>query len=534
MHSGKTRRPFRALRLLAPAILAQGALAAGNGTIAIKVGRIITQAGPDIQNGVIVIRGGKIESVGPDTKASWDVEVLDHSELVAFPGYVEAHTTRGMDRANENIDVAPFLDVRDSIDPISFFFEDCLRSGILTMNIQQGPPATATAGCVIGAQGLVVKPFGMTVEQMLEKTDAGIKISAAPKAGKSRATQAQALRKAFTDLRKYLEKLVQDTKDGKDTARREALFQGKDLEKEENKKGRAMEGAATWKVKDLEAVPRGEIDDKQEPLLRLVEGKVPAFVYCDAAAAVPLALEVARENGFLARTTLVLDGDSWKAADMIAEAGVPVVLGANLVHVERDPVTGKEIETFVPGVFKKKKVRFALQSLNPQAQSLWYQAATCVGYGIDRKDALDAITRTPADILRLGDRVGSLEAGKDGNVLLLSGDPLSATTTVQYVVLDGNLVYDRSKDVRVKHLIEGVEQENSGPTGADAQVKPPHDDDEKEEHGDKVEKKKDAGEKKDSDKKESDKKDKDGGKEGGKAGSGSRDDSGGEEELDVR
>ena len=511
MQSGRTRTLPRLLRVLAPGVLVPAAWAtvptsppAGNGTIAIKVGRIITQAGADIQNGVIVIRGGKIESVGPDTKASWDVEVLDHPELVAFPGYVEAHTTRGMDRPNENIDVAPFLDVRDSVDPISFFFEDSLRSGVLTLNVQQGPPAVNSAGCVIGAQGLVVKPFGLTVEQMLEKTEAGLKISAAPKAGKSRATQAQALRKAFTDLRKYLEKLVQDKRDGKDTARREALFQGKDLETEENKKGRAMEGGANWKVKDLEIVPRGEVDDKQEPLLRLVEGKIAAFVYCDAAAAVPLALEVARENGFLARTTLVVDGDSWKAADLIAEAGVPVVLGANLVHVERDPVTGKEIETFVPGVFKKKKVRFALQSLNSQAQSLWYQAALCVGYGIDRKEALDAVTRTPADILHLGDRVGSLEPGKNGNVLLLAGDPLSSTTTVQYVVLDGNLVYDRSKDVRVKHLIEGIEQDNSGPTGAEAQAKPPKDDD----HGegdDHVEKKKDPGEKDESDKKEPEK-----------------------------
>jgi imidazolonepropionase-like amidohydrolase len=479
------------LLLLAPAVFA-------GGKIAIKVGRIITQAGPDILNGVIVIEDGRIKSVGPDSKAPWDVEVLDHPELVAFPGYVEAHSTRGMDRPNENIDVAPFLDVRDSIDPISFFFEDCLRSGILTVNVQQGPPAAFTGGCVIGAQGMVVKPFGLTIEQMLVKNGAGIKISAAPKAGKSRATQAQTLRKAFTDLRLYLDKLVQDKKDGKDYARREALYQGRDLEKEENKKGRAMEGSSTWKVKGLETVPRGEIDDKQEPLLRLVEGKIPAFVYCDAAASVPLALGVARENGFLAGTTLVLDGDAWKAADLIAEAGVPVVLGPNLMHVERDPVTGKEIETFVPGVFKKKNVRFALQSLNPQAQSLWYQAAVCVGYGLDRKEALDAVTRTPADILHLGDRVGSLEPGKDGNVLLLSGDPLSITTTVQYVVLDGNLVYDRSKDVRVKHLLEGVEQENAVPGGADAQAKP-HDD-EKAGEGEKAEKKKDAGEKKDGEK----------------------------------
>jgi hypothetical protein len=122
-----------------------------------------------------------------------------------------------------------------------------------------------------------------------------------------------------------------------------------------------------------------------------------------------------------------------------------------------------------------------------------------VGYGLERKEALDAVTRTPADILHLGDRVGSLEPGKDGNVLLLSGDPLSATTTVQYVVLDGNLVYDRSKDVRVKHILEGIEQENAGPGGADAQAKP-KDDDEKEVPADKAEKKKDAGEKKSGDK----------------------------------
>jgi imidazolonepropionase-like amidohydrolase len=492
-------RSQRALRTILPAVCAAtlwttagAAPAALGGRIAIKAGRIITQAGPDVLNGVIVIEDGRIKSVGPDEKAPWDAEVLDHPELVAFPGYVEAHVTRGMDRPNENVEVAPFLDVRDSIDPISAYFEDALRSGILTINVQQGPPALGSAGCVIGAQGMVVKPFGLTIEQMLVKNSSGVKISAAPKGGKSRATQAQALRKAFTDLRLYLEKLVQDKKDGKDTARREAIYQGKDLEKEENKKGRAMEGSAAWKVKGLEDIPRGEIDDKQEPLLRLVEGKLAAFVYCDAAAAVPLALEVARDNGFLAGTTLVLDGDSWKAADLIAEAGVPVILGPELTHVERDPVTGKEKETFVPEVFHKKNVRFALQSLNPQAQALWYQAAVCVGHGIDRKEALDAVTRTPADILHLGDRVGSLEAGKDGNVLLLSGDPLSITTTVQYIVLGGNLVYDRSKDVRVKHLIEGVEQDNTAPRGVEAQANP-HDDEK--ENGAEEPKKKDAGEK---------------------------------------
>jgi hypothetical protein len=330
---------------------------------------------------------------------------------------------------------------------------------------------------------------------MLVKTSSGLKISAAPRPGRSRALQAQALRRTFTELKQYLDKVVQDKKDGKDFARREALYQGRDLEKDENKKGRAMEGSATWKVANLDTIPRGEIDEKQEPLLRLVEGKIPAFIYCDSGVAVELALEVARANGFLANTALVLDGDAWKAADIIAESGVPVILSPNLMYVERDPVTGKEIETFVPSVFQKKNVRFALQSLNTTVQSLWYQAALCVGYGVDRQTALDAVTRTSADILHLGKRVGSLEVGKDGNVLLLSGDPLSVTTTVNYVVLEGKVVYDRSKDVRTKHLIEGIEPQNTAPSGADAQA---HDDDGDEGEKDAKDppKEKDAGEKK--------------------------------------
>lgn len=458
MTTTTTRATGAATMTAAFLFLSQAALAS-DGKIAIKVGRIITNAGPDIENGTIYIESGRIQSVGTDS-GRWDAEVLDHPDLVAFPGWVEAHSMRGMDRPNENIEVAPFLDVRDSIDPINFYFEDCLRQGVLAINVQQGNL------CAVGGQGRVVKPFGLTIEDMTLRPSSGVKIAAA-RPGRSRALQAQSVRRAFRDLRQHLEKLVQDKKDGKDTARREALFQGRDPDKEENKKGRAMEGSAPWKVADLESVPRVEVDEKQEPLLRLVEGKMMAYLSCDGAVSVVQALDIARENGFLANTVLVIEGDAWKAADRIAEAGVPVVLGPQLLYVERDPITGKEIETFVPGVFRDKKVRFALQSLNPSTQSLWFQAATCVGYGIPREEAIAAATKVPAEILRMGDRIGSIEKGKDGNILILNGDPLAVTTTVQYVVLDGNLVYDRSKDVRVRQIIEGLEQPNASSTDAD-------------------------------------------------------------------
>jgi len=435
---------------LCTALLATAATAAPqSGKLAIKAGKILTKPGaPAIEDGVIVIVDGRISAVGgADTEIPWDAEVIDAPQWVAFPGFVEAHTSNGIDRPNENIDIVPFLQISDSVDPVAFFFEDALRWGMTTINVQQGNQT------VIAGQGLIVKPTGMTVEEMLVSTDAGLKLSATPKRGNSSATQVQTLRQAFGDLRRYLEDLVQQKKDGSDQSRREALFQGRELEGEAAK-GRAMEGSA-WKVEGLERVPRGEIDEKQAPLLTLVEGRMRAFFYCGRAMDVVHALAIARENGFLAQTALLLDGDSWKAADRIAEAGVPAIWEGDVMFSERDVITGELRETFVPGELDRRGVRFALSSENPSSQSLWYQAALCVGQGLPRAKALAAVTIVPAEILGLGKRVGSLEVGKDGNVLLLSGDPLAVTSWVERVVIEGRPVYDRSTDIRIQHLLEG-------------------------------------------------------------------------------
>lgn len=447
-----------ALRALAPVVLASVAAALPADKLVVQAGRILTRAGADIQDGVIVIENGRITAIGPadQVEKPWDATVVGGPELVAFPGFVEPHTFRGMDRPNENVDVAPFLDVRDSVDPISYWFEDCLRWGITTINVQQGP------FCVVGARGMVVRPTGMTIEEMAVRPLYGIKISVSPKPGKSRATQMQTLREAFADLKRYLEDLVQSERDERGYAAREALFQGRDLEGEKAK-GREM-GGTSWKVAGLELIPRGAIDDKYEPLLDLMEGRYQAFVQCGSPADVRSGLAVARENGFLARTVLVLDEPCWKAADLIAEAGVPVVLDGGLVHIERDPVTGEEKETFLPEVYRDKGIRFALST--ERAHALWYQAALAVGYGLEREAALDAVTRVPAEILGLANEVGSLEVGKLGNVVLFTGDPLSVTSWVERVVIEGRPVYDRAQDVRNKHLLQGVQPKGTGPTQA--------------------------------------------------------------------
>jgi imidazolonepropionase-like amidohydrolase len=465
----------QALRLLTQTAAAAclAAVAAANsgldtgsdGHIVIKAGKVITLAGEVIENGTIVIEDGRVTAVGKDVKTPWNAEVKEFPNSVAFPGFVEALTNSGMDRANENIDVAPFLSVKDSIDPVNFYYEDALRAGITTINVQQG------ADCVVGGNGYVVKPLGMTVEAMTVRPDSGLAMAATPKRGKSRATQALALRRAFGDLRMYLEDLVQEKRDGKDYATREALYQGREPD-EESAKGRPMGGDA-WKVEGLELVPRWEIDEKQAPMLELVEGKSSVFFYCAAPMDVHTAVRTARENGFLARTTLVIDPGCWKAADVIAEAGVHVVLAGSVLHTERDPRTGEEIETFVPGVLKEKGIHFALQSAGGSSlESLWYQAALCVGHGLTRDEALAAVTTTPAKILGLDERVGSIAPGKDGNVIIFSGDPLSVTSHVEHVVLEGNHVYDRATDVRMRQLLTGQQPENTAP--ADAKAGVPH------------------------------------------------------------
>jgi imidazolonepropionase-like amidohydrolase len=433
-----------------------------DGNVVIKAGKVITNTGEVIEQGTILIENGRVKAVGKDLQVPLLYPVAEFPELTAFPGWVEAITNRGMDRANENIDVAAFLDVRDSIDPVNFFYEDAVRAGITTLNVQHG------SSCVIGARGYVVKPMGMTVEQMTVKPRAGIVLSASPKSGKSHATQAQALRRAFDDLRRYLSGVVREKKEGKDLARREALYQGREPVKGENPdKGKAFQSSATWKVEGLELVPRWELDEKQAPLLDLVEGRIPAFIYCDSPMDVRIGIEIARDNGFLAQSTFVLGSACWKAADELKAAGRPVILSPALTHVERDPVTGKEIETFVPRVFHEKGVPFALRSLDSSSQSLWFQVARCIGFGLDRQVAIDAATRTPAELLGLSARVGTLEAGKDGNVVLYSGDPLSVTSKVEYVFIEGRKAYDRSKDVRIKHLFEGKQPENTSPSEMD-------------------------------------------------------------------
>jgi imidazolonepropionase-like amidohydrolase len=392
--------------------------AAGTGdeSLVVKAGRIITVSGEDIADGVIVIRAGKIEAVGKGIEVPWDAKVLDATKQVVMPGFVEAHTFRGVDRANENIPSVPFVSTFDSVNPLAPYFEESLRQGITAMFVAPGN------GNMIGGQGCILKPVGSITESMTVVKNHALKISLDPRPGMSRMAHLAALRRELDEVLDYL----------------------KDLDE----KKREVPTAA-----GSPAAPAPEMEIKREVMARFLQGKLAAFVYCPTSADVLRAVELSRKYKF--KMKLVLGRDTWRAAEDIAREKLEVILPPDMIFWETDEEKHEEVLRVLPAIFAKAGVRFAFQTDDSStgASYMWYQAGAAVRYGLPRAEALRAATRTPAEILGLDSRLGTVEKGKDANLLLLTGDPLDARTWVDRVIVEGSVVYERSKDAKLQKIL---------------------------------------------------------------------------------
>jgi imidazolonepropionase-like amidohydrolase len=402
------------LLLIASLLIGNGARAQQPGVVAIKAARIITVSGGEIANGTVLIRDGKIAAVGTNVTIPEGAKVLEAP--VVMPGLVESHGARGMDAANENVPVTPFVTTADGLDPVNVAVEDAVRDGVTTIHVL---PGNAT---VVGGTGVVVKPVGITVESMIVRRPSGMKLSLLAVAGRNRQAQIQEIRRAFEDFAVYAEQLAERRADQK-------------------KKGE----------------PEEEFDPRQTSMRDLVEGRLTAYLYCPSDADVTRAIDLIDRSKL--RAVLVLGPECWKSAPLIAKRKLSVILDPQLVVWETEPETGKEIRHAIPTYFQKAGVKFALQAQPGSfgARSYWYQAAVAVACGIPRADALRAITLTPAEILGVADRVGSLEVGKDANLLLMSGDPLASATWVDTVIVEGKTIYERKNDTRLRKLLTGKE-----------------------------------------------------------------------------
>jgi imidazolonepropionase-like amidohydrolase len=416
---------------LAALLLATGAAPAEDGLLAVRAKRILPVSGPPIDDGVVIVRGGRIEAVG-QVPIPPLARVIDAGDGWVCPGFVEAHAQTGLDRGNEQVPVVPFVSALDALDPSHPAVEDALRDGVTTLLVIPGNQTQ------VGGQGILVRPRGRTVEEMLVRRGAALKLSLEPVRGTTRAGQVAALRKAF----------------------REAV------EWREQRERRRAEAAAA---------PGGTApgdDPRRQGLLDLIEKRIPAVIYAPLALDCRNAFSLADDLGFNAR--FVLGDDCWRAADALrarqdAAGGDEVLfaLDPSLEAIDRDEDRDEDRVREVAGILHRAGVRFALTTDDGPGPSRhpWYQAAVAARQGVPRDEALRAVTLNAARFAGCADRVGSLEPGKDANLLVLTGDPLSAGTWVDRVILEGEVAYDRREDRKLKRLLEGESSAPGAPAG---------------------------------------------------------------------
>ncbi len=435
---------------------------AAQDTLAIKGGRILPVTGPAIEGGVVLIRNGKLEAVGKDVAIPDDAKVIDATGKVVVPGFIEAHSSRGMDQTNETQPNVPFLSVVDAIDPSQDYFEECRRQGITTVAVVPGN------NTMFGGQAAIVKTVGGFVDEMIVKRAVGIKLSLRPAGERNRMGHVAAIRKELDAARDALA-------DKSKIAEAKPSPGGKPLQ-DSPPDGEAGPDPDTQQRKPRTGGPgapgaAGDPPDAalvREALGKLLQGDMLAFIYCELAMDVPQALKLVSD--YKLKAVLVLDQDCHKAVKQVAAAKLPVILEPTLVFWETDPRTGEERHIALPKVYREAGVAVTFQvagtgsagggrgggSLPPAvgANYLWSQAATAVKYGTSPEEALNAITLRPAQAIGVGDSRGSLQPGKDADLVILTGDPLKLDTWVETTIIGGKVVYERDKDRKLKALLK--------------------------------------------------------------------------------
>jgi imidazolonepropionase-like amidohydrolase len=384
---------------------------ARRGPLAIVGGRVVPVAGPPVEDGVVLVADGRIEAVGRDLRVPEGAERVDAAGKVVLPGLVDAHTHLGVHEeaegwagqdTNEMTEpVTPQVRALDAINPADLGFADAVAGGVLTVNVNPG------SGNPIGGQAAAVRSAGRTVDDMVLRAPSGLKsaLGENPKRvygdrkqlPSTRLGTAAVIRDALVKARNYLDK----------------LDRGDD--------------------------PPPERDLRWEALGLVLSGEIPWRQHCHRADDIATALRLADEFGY----RLVIDHgtEAVLLADRLAERDVPVLIGPLLTSRSKVELRNRSLTN--PGRLAAAGVELGIITDHPVVpiHLLAVQAALAVREGLDAAAALRAVTLTPARVLGLDDRLGSLEPGKHATLCVWSGDPLDARSRVEAAWIEGRQVF---------------------------------------------------------------------------------------------
>jgi imidazolonepropionase-like amidohydrolase len=387
--------------------------------IAIVNARILPVSGPAIERGTVVIRGGRIAAVGANVPIPVGAQTIDGAGKIVTPGFINSAVQTGIVEIPLSADGTADANTTDARVSAAFTVVDAFNGNSTAIPVTRVDGITrvlvtpAGTGNVFLGQGAVMDLSGAQVPAAVTRAPAvmvaALGETGAGVAGGSRSTAILRLREILEDARDYgINRAAFNTGNRRDYARARL---------------------------DLEAL---------QPVLR---GQVPLAVLANRAS--DLLASVRLANEFKLRLVLVGATEGWMVADQLSQARVPVVVQP-LTDIPAFDSLGATLENAAR--LSRAGVTIALTEFDTQnARNLRQEAGNAIANGLDRDAALAAVTLAPARVWGVADRVGSLEAGKEADVVIWSGDPFELATSAERVFIKG---VEMPKDTRQRALLE--------------------------------------------------------------------------------
>jgi len=411
--------------LIVPTSLAEEGYA-----VAIKAGTIFPVTSAPIQDGVVLIRDGKVEAVGTDVEIPDGSEVIDATDKVVIPGLIDAFTTLAEKSRDDEESVTPDIRAKDAFD---FYgkYRRMLAGGVTTVYISPGQRR------LLSGFGAVVKLAGDSI-------------------GERSLSDSASLRITLGELPKHPPGIF-----------RPPIPPGPDnplLPEEKQLPTTRMAELAVLRRVFVEAQRyrdqhSEEADLKIKALLPVLEGRLPVRINCDTAQDILSAISFAEATNL----KLIIEGatEAYKVVEEIKQSESPVVVSGILQPGRREArdyttdIALGRVNGENPSILARAGVKFALSAPTDETiGDLQFIAGYAISQGLSPQEALRAITIWPAEILGLADRVGSIEKGKDADLVILSGDPFKIRSVVDRTFINGKVVYARPKRQEQKEATE--------------------------------------------------------------------------------